>query len=94
MTDEIQLTGEVMKTNLKNIPGVGKIIEQNLIALDYSSVESLKGANAEEIFERDCKLRKQRLDPCLLYVYRLAVYFADNEVHEAEKLKWWNWKNI
>jgi len=33
------------------------------------------------------------VDRCVLYVYRLAVYFAENETHEPEKLKWWNWKD-
>ena len=32
-------------------------------------------------------------DKCQLYVFRLAVYFAENETHEVEKLKWWYWKD-
>lgn len=32
-------------------------------------------------------------DKCQLYVFRLAVYFAEHETHEAEKLKWWYWKD-
>lgn len=83
-----------MKSDLKEIPGVGARIEEALINLGYTSISSLKGQNAEEIFEKDCLLRGVRLDPCLLYVYRLAVYYANNEKHSPEKLKWWNWKNI
>ena len=35
-------------------------------------------------------------DRCLLYVFRCAVYFAETPVHkqDAEKLKWWNWKDV
>lgn len=32
------------------------------------------------------------LDRCVLYVYRLAVYFAEGG-REPEKIKWWNWKD-
>jgi len=28
----------------------------------------------------------------LLYVFRCAVYFAENKNPDPEKLKWWNWK--
>lgn len=83
-----------MKSDLTEIPGVGVKIAQALINLGYPSISSLKGQNAEEMFEKDCELRGCRLDPCLLYVYRLAVYFADNDIHDPEKLKWWNWKII
>ncbi|WP_394701143.1 helix-hairpin-helix domain-containing protein [uncultured Methanolobus sp.] len=33
------------------------------------------------------------LDRCMLYVFREAVYFASNEEHDPELLKWWNWKD-
>ena len=29
----------------------------------------------------------------MLYVFRCAVYFAEHEQHEPEKLKWWYWKD-
>lgn len=32
-------------------------------------------------------------DRCVLYVFRCAVYFAEHEQPEAEKLKWWYWKD-
>ena len=32
-------------------------------------------------------------DRCALYVWRLAVYYAEHETHEPEKLKWWYWKD-
>lgn len=83
-----------MKTNLRTIPGIGETIEQNLIDLGYTSIASLKGADAEEIFARDCASRGCQLDRCLLYMYRLAVYYANHDTHEPEKLKWWNWKDI
>ena len=38
-------------------------------------------------------LHGQQLDRCVLYVYRLAVYYAEHETHEPEKLNWWYWKD-
>ena len=82
-----------MKTDLKTIPGVGPNIEQHLIQLGYTSVSSLKGENPEEIFQKDCILQGCSLDRCLLYVYRLVVYYAENTIYDPEKLKWWHWKD-
>lgn len=69
-----------------------KNIKQHLLDLGYDSVEALQGQKPEEMYDRDCALHGQRLDRCLLYVYQTAVYFAENDVHDPEKLKWWNWK--
>jgi hypothetical protein len=30
---------------------------------------------------------------CVLYVFRCAVYFATEKVHDEELLKWWNWQD-
>lgn len=81
-----------MKNELRNIPGVGPNIEQDLINLGYTTIESLKGQNPEEMYIKDCLYKGFQEDKCQLYVYRLAVYFAENETHDPEKLKWWNWK--
>ena len=32
-------------------------------------------------------------DRCALYVWRAAVYYADHETRDPEKLKWWYWKD-
>ena len=81
-----------MKTDLRKIPGIGSKIEEKLINLGYPNIASLKNANAEEMFAKDTAMRG-KLDRCLLYVYRLAVYYANTDIYEPEKLKWWNWKD-
>ncbi len=80
-------------SDLRLIPGVGKITEQDLINLGYTSVKSLVGADPEEMYERECIMKGMQVDRCQLYVYRCAVYFAEHETHDAEKLKWWYWKD-
>lgn len=79
-------------SELRKIPGVGKNIEQDLIRLGYSTIESLKNADPEEIYKRDCIMQGVKVDKCMLYVYRCAVYFASTEYPEPKKLKWWYWK--
>ena len=81
------------KTDLRRIPGVGKNMEEHLARLGFTSVDSLKGQDPEAMYEQDCHLHGGYLDRCVLYAYRCAVYFAENERHEPEKLKWWNWKD-
>lgn len=82
-----------MNTDLQKIPYVGKETEQDLLLLGFDSIASLKGADPEKMYEKECALKGVKVDRCQLYVYRMAVYYAENEVHDPEKLKWWNWKD-
>ncbi len=83
----------IEKTEFCSIPGVGKNMEQHLLRLGYTDIASLKGQSPEAMYEADCHLHGGHVDRCVLYVYRLVVYFADNEQHDPEKLKWWYWKD-
>lgn len=78
---------------LKSIPGVGEKIALELIELGFTKVSDLKNKNPEKLYEELCRIRKRYMDPCVLYVFRCAVYFASNTVHDPELLKWWNWKD-
>ncbi len=81
--------------NLRQIPGVGVSIAQDLINLGIRNTIDLVGKNPEKLFIASNKLVGQTQDRCLLYVFRCAVYFAETPEpkREPEKLKWWNWKN-
>ena len=80
---------------LRQIPGVGKQMEQDLLALGYTNVASLRGADPQELYERECIRKGEQVDRCVLYVYRCAVYYANTppEKREPELLKWWNWQD-
>jgi Pathogenicity locus len=75
------------------IPGVGKSLSQDLVDLGYQEVEELQGENPEKMYQDLSSLRGQHIDRCVLYVFRCAVYFADNSTHDPVLLKWWNWKD-
>jgi len=77
---------------LRNIPGVGKSIADNLIQIGIKSVDELKGKNPEKLYQLSNKHAGKMQDRCLLYVFRSAVYFAEGG-RDTEKLKWWNWKD-
>jgi hypothetical protein len=78
--------------NLQIIPGVGKEMAKDLILLGIKSVEELKGKNPQDLYDKLCKIQNTKLDRCVLYVFRCAVYFASNKTHDPKFLKWWNWK--
>lgn len=78
---------------LQIIPGVGKSIANDLWNLGIRSVKALKHVDPETLYEKLCVFQGTRVDRCMLYVFRCAVYFASNEKHDAERLKWWNWKD-
>jgi hypothetical protein len=79
-------------TDLRTIPGVGPSIEIDLVDLGIRAVQELKGRNPDQLYDDLCRLRGERIDPCVKYVFRCAVYFASNELHEPALLQWWNWK--
>jgi hypothetical protein len=78
---------------LRKIPGVGKIIAQDLYDLGFRSVEDLKGQDPERMYHEHCLQKGMKVDRCMLYVFRCAVYYASNEKHDPKLLKWWNWKD-
>lgn len=81
------------ETNLQQIPYVGRRTEEALRMLGFDSIASLRGADPQEIYERECLMTGQKIDRCQLYVYRMAVYYAENDIHDPAKLKWWAWKD-
>jgi len=80
-------------SELQQIPGVGPSIARDLQDLGLNRVRDLRGRDPATLYHDLCALRGTRIDPCVLYVFRCAVYFASNEEHDPELLKWWNWKD-
>jgi hypothetical protein len=84
---------QIVLKNFQIIPGVGKVVSEDLWDLGLRKVSDLKGKNPEVLYEKLCKIQNTRIDRCMLYVLRCAVYFASNSRHDSEALKWWNWKD-
>ena len=82
-----------LKDPLQTIPGVGVTTAQDLRDLGIKKVEDLKNKNPEKLYEDLCEIQEMKIDRCMLYVIRCAVYFASQKTHDPQKLKWWNWKD-
>ncbi|MCO5287403.1 MAG: helix-hairpin-helix domain-containing protein [Chitinophagaceae bacterium] len=77
------------------IPGIGKSIATDLYNIGIRHVDDLRGQDPEVLFKTSNEFAGCIQDRCLLYTFRCAVYYAETprELQEAEKLKWWNWKD-
>jgi Pathogenicity locus len=79
--------------DLQRIPGVGPSIARDLRGLGIRRVADLAGRSPEALYRALNERRGQRQDPCVLYVFRSAVYFASTARPDPERLKWWWWKD-
>lgn len=77
----------------RKIPGVGKTISEDFWNIGLRAIDDLKGQDPEELYLRLCTYQKCKVDRCMLYVFRCAVYYASEKKPKEELLKWWNWKD-
>ena len=78
---------------LEQIPGVGKTIARDMHNIGIHSIDDLKGRQAQQLYDRLCEFKASPVDRCMLYVFRCAIYYASNNDHDPQLLKWENWKN-
>jgi hypothetical protein len=78
---------------LQVIPGIGPSLATDLRDLGVRHVADLTCRDPELMYQQLNTLRGVRQDPCVLYVFRCAVYFARTTRPKPELLKWWNWKD-
>ena len=82
-----------MRSPLEEIPGVGERIAAVMERLGIREVADLRGQDPEALYLRECAMKGYQEDRCALYVWRAAVYYAEHEARDPEKLKWWYWKD-
>jgi len=78
---------------LQKIPGIGTSLSRDLFDLGYRKVDDLKDEDPEDMYQNLMLLRGRHIDRCVLYVFRCAVYYAGDSMHDPELLKWWKWKD-
>ena len=84
------------KTVLKDfrrIPGVGENLSEDFWDMGLRSVDEMRGGDPEKLYNDFCRLKGHHVDRCVLYVFRCSVYFATENNHDPELLKWWSWKD-
>ena len=82
-----------MGSELQKIPGVGARMAGHLERIGCPTLDSLKGWDPEELYRRDCLSQGFQVDRCALYVYRLAVYYAEHGECPPDRQNWWDWKD-
>lgn len=55
-------------SELRKIPNVGKTTEKDLIAMGYTTIESLKGKTAEQLYEEECGEKSSTAVSCTYIV--------------------------
>lgn len=78
---------------LQEIPGIGPSMAQDLRDLGIYKIKDLVGQDAKVMYKRLCQIHDMRIDRCVLYVFRCAIYYASEQTHDPELLKWWNWQD-
>jgi len=72
---------------LTALPNIGPAVARKLRRLGITEPADLRGADAEELFERLCALDGRRHDPCLLDTFVAAVDHAGG----APARPWWEY---
>lgn len=80
-------------SELRKIPNVGRATERDLIAMGYTTIKSLQGKSAEQLYREECALRGECLDRCQLYLLRAVEYFVNSDAPDLSKCPWWFWKD-
>lgn len=78
--------------DLQTMPGIGPSLAQDLRDLGVRSISDMARQSPKELYQKLCRLRKCLQDPCVLYAFRCAKYYASRKRHDPELLFWWNWK--
>ena len=62
--------------------------------LGIRSVPELADAQAQDLYDRLCKLSGSRQDPCVYDTFRCAIEQARNPNLEPGKRNWWYWSGV
>jgi hypothetical protein len=83
-----------MEQQLKDLRGIGKKMLEDFEKLNIASVRQLKSSDAQELYDRMCRITKTRQDPCVLDTYRCAIEQARNPSLPDEQKDWWYWSRV
>ena len=62
------------RDELEVLPGIGPSIAADLRLLGVRSIADLARRDPERLYARLCDITRSKQDPCVLYVFRCAVY--------------------
>lgn len=76
---------------LRDLAGIGKSIEANLLRMGIRSVAQLAQQDGDALYRRLGEMEGTRQDPCVLDTFRCAVAQAQDPLLRAEQRIWWWW---
>jgi nucleotidyltransferase/DNA polymerase involved in DNA repair len=79
---------------LEDLVSIGPAMLDDLELLGVHSVAQLSRRNPQAMYERLCRLKRQRLDPCCLDVFVAAVAQARDPNLPIEQRQWWYWSKM
>lgn len=91
-TRKTEANAQALK-ELQQISGIGPSLALDLYDLGLRRIADLKFQDPQRLYDRLNALRGVRQDPCVLYTFRCAVYFATEPKPDPSRLNWWTWKD-
>jgi hypothetical protein len=79
------------RDEFQDLPGIGPSLAADLRLLGVKSFRDLARRDPERLYARLCDITRSKQDPCVLYVFRCAVYAARTPLGDPELLKWPSW---
>ncbi len=87
-------TAALAARRLCDLEGVGPATLRDFEMLSIRNVDQLAKQDPKRLYNRLCKAKGVRIDPCQLDVFTCAVAQARDPQLSAEKRKWWFWSRV
>lgn len=79
---------------LSDLVSVGPRTVEDFKLLGITTVEQLKSQDPDILYERLCRKKGMRIDPCQHDVFRAAIEQAKHPNLPLEKRQWWYWSKV
>ena len=76
---------------LRDLDGVGSATMQDFDELGVRNVDQLARQDPQKLYDKLCRLKGVRIDPCCLDVFTCAVAQARDPNLPKERRQWWYW---
>jgi hypothetical protein len=80
--------------SLGDLEGIGPAMLSDFRLLEVSDVGTLARQEPQALYDRLCRLKGARQDPCVLDTFRCAVEQARDPGLPAPQRKWWWWSRL
>lgn len=79
-----------LRKELQTLPNVGRRMADDLVRLGIRKIEDLQHRDADEMYERICRLDGVRHDPCVWDTYAAVIDYARG----GPPRKWWEYTKL